>query len=121
MIIFRNEASEITTRLNKTYPINCGIVFKLLSPRKNGLPNLEAEPRLKELEQEIFETFESDFQSIIPVIISTSGVRQYIMYTNNLEEYHTRLNRIRVKFRNTTSLPVVIQISIGKLINPLVK
>jgi len=69
-----------------------------LYPRENGLPNLQSEPRLKELEQEIFNVFELDLQSIVPVIVSTSGVRQYIMYTNDLEEYSIRLDKLRSKF-----------------------
>ncbi len=64
---------------NNNYPTSCGIAFKLLSPTKDGLPDIENEPELNSLEDDIFDFFESDLNSIIPIMVTTSGFREFVL------------------------------------------
>lgn len=95
----KNESFVTTYGFIKEYPINCILAFKLQLPREDGLPNLMKEPRLKKLDNELFEVFESDMQAVISAIITTQGVRQYILYLKDLEEFTQRFSRIQFLFK----------------------
>jgi hypothetical protein len=83
---------------NKEYFTNCGIAFKLLSPNADGLPDIEIEPELDNLEDDIFDFFESDLNSIVPIVITTSGFREFVIYTKDLTEFKIRLEKLKQKY-----------------------
>ncbi|WP_275316727.1 DUF695 domain-containing protein [Tenacibaculum bernardetii] len=83
---------------NKNYSTNCGIAFKMLSPNADGLPDIENEPELDNLEDDIFDFLESDFNSIVPITITTSGFREFVIYTKDLAEFNVRLEKLKKKY-----------------------
>ena len=84
---------------NKNYSKCCGIAFQVKFPDENGLPNAEKEPELNTLEDDIFEIFEKDLNSIIPIVITTSGFREYVIYTKDLSEFQNRLSKLKKKYK----------------------
>ena len=97
MFVRKNNACDKIAG-NKNYSTNCGIAFKLLSPNADGLPDIENEPELNNLEDDIFDIFESDLNSIVPIVITTSGFREFVIYTKNLAEFNTRLEKLKQKY-----------------------
>lgn len=98
MLIRKNVGCEKIAG-NKKYSTGCGIAFQLKFPDENGLPNTEKEPELNTLEDDIFEIFESDLNSIVPMVITTSGFREYVIYTKNLTEFQNRLSKLKEKYK----------------------
>jgi hypothetical protein len=84
---------------NKNYSTKCGIAFMLLFPREDGLPNIENEPELNSLEDDIFDFFETDLNSIIPLIITTSGFREFVLYTKDINEFELRFKKLKDKYK----------------------
>jgi len=84
---------------HEDYSINCGIAFKLLFPSGNGLPNIEMEPELNNLEDDIFDMYELDLNAIVSNIITTSGFREYVLYTKNVIEFNARLITLQEKYK----------------------
>jgi len=82
----------------ENYSTNCGIAFKFLFPDENGLPDIENEPELDDLEDDIFEIYETDLNSIVSIIITTSGFREFVLYTKDVEEFYVRLNKLKEKY-----------------------
>lgn len=98
LLILRNEIFENNPEYCKGYATNCFIVFKMKVPREDGLQNLRDEPILKRIEDTIFSSFELDLQSVVPVIITTVGTRQYLIYTNDIGEFRRKLAIIKSRF-----------------------
>ena len=98
MVIRKNVGCEKIAG-NKNYSTGCGIAFQVKFPDENGLPNAEKEPELNTLEDDIFEIFERDLNSIIPIVITTSGFREYVIYTKDLPEFQNRLSKLREKHK----------------------
>ena len=70
----------------------------MLSPNADGLPDIENEPELDNLEDDIFDFLESDFNSIVPITITTSGFREFVIYTKDLAEFNVRLEKLKKKY-----------------------
>ncbi|WP_339701407.1 DUF695 domain-containing protein [uncultured Roseivirga sp.] len=83
---------------NKNYPTSCGIAFKLLSPNADGLPDIENEPELDNLEDDIFDFLQSDLNSIVPIVITTSGFKEFVIYTKDFAEFEVRLKKLKLKY-----------------------
>ncbi len=97
MLIRKNVGLEkIAGNIN--YTMSCGIAFKLLFPDENGLPNSTNEPELNNLEDDIFEIYETDLNAIVSTIITTSGFREFLLYSKNVEEFNLRLEKLKIKY-----------------------
>ncbi|GEP52825.1 hypothetical protein FNO01nite_34970 [Flavobacterium noncentrifugens] len=98
MLIRKNDGlNQIAGNIN--YSTSCGIAFKLLRPDEKGLPNAESEPELNDLEDDIFEIFENDLNSIVSTVITTSGFREYVLYSKNVDEFNSRLEKLQAKYQ----------------------
>jgi hypothetical protein len=71
----------------------------LLFPKEDGLPDFEKEPEINSLEDEMFTLFQEDLNSIIPLIISTSGFREFVLYTKDLDEFILRFKKLQDCYR----------------------
>jgi len=98
-IIMKNESFVATTGFIRNYPINCVLAFRLLHPREDGLHDIIKEPRLKKLDNEVFETFETDMLALVAAIITSQQIRHYVIYTKDLQEFTERLTRIQILFK----------------------
>jgi len=87
---------------NNTYPIRCGIALKFLFPADNGLPQIAKEPALDKIEEDIFKIFQSDLNSLVTVIITTSGFREYVLYTNDVNTFEKRLATLKAQYPQYT-------------------
>lgn len=83
---------------NSEYSINCGIAFKLLFPNENGLPEIEKEPELYDLEDFLIELFNDVNNTIIVGIITTSGFKEFVFYVKNQEVFYKKLYKLRMKY-----------------------
>ena len=81
------------------YDMFCSIAFKFLYPKENGLPNIEKEPELNDIESDIFDIFETDLNSIVTKIITTSGFIEFVFFSKNIEEFYVRLERLQIKYK----------------------
>ncbi len=90
---------------NKDYGVGCGIAFKFLHPTEDGFPQIEKEPELNNLEDDLFDLFEKDLNLIIPVIITTSGFREFVLYTKDVKEFQQRFEKLKENYKqyNLTS------------------
>ena len=87
---------------NKSYSVRCGIAFKFLFPTDNGLPQIAKEPALDKIEEDIFKIFQADLNSLVSVIITTSGFREYVLYTNDVNKFEKRLVTLKAKYPQYT-------------------
>jgi hypothetical protein len=101
MIIRKNNGYEQYAG-NKAYPMRCGIALKFLIKTDNGLPLIAKEPALERIEKDIFENFQSDFNSLIVLVITTSGFREYVLYTNDVKKFENRYIKLKSKYSQYT-------------------
>ncbi|MEZ2442777.1 DUF695 domain-containing protein [Chitinophaga sp. RCC_12] len=97
MIVRKNLGCEKIAG-HSEYTTSCGIAFKILLPSAEGLPNFDLEPSLNEMEDDIFDILESDLNSIVPIVITTSRFREFVIYTKDLNEFQKRLESLRSKY-----------------------
>jgi len=75
------------------YPIQVGVAVPLLEPGLDGLPQEHELPALDEIEKVIVGIAETD--AVLVGVISTAGVREFVLYTGDgewLEAYHNALS-----------------------------
>ena len=84
---------------NKNYSTSCGIAFKFLHPDTNELPDVAKEPELNNLEDDLFNIFQTDLNSIVAIVITTSGFREYVLYTTDKKEFEVRLLKLQEKYK----------------------
>ena len=75
------------------YTIQIGVAIPLLEPGPDGLPQEHEIPALDEIERTIVGVAEGD--AVLVGVISTGGVREYVLYTGDgewLEAYHDALS-----------------------------
>lgn len=101
MFVRKNNGCD-TFAGNKNYSIRCGIALKFLFPTSNGLPQVDKEPDLEKLEEDIFEIFQSDLNSLVTIVITTSGFREYVLYTNDVKKFEKRLKTLKAKYSQYT-------------------
>lgn len=97
-MLIRQNVGLIKIIGNKYYSIACGIVIKLLLSAENGLPNIENEPELNNLEDDIFAIYETDWNAIVSTIVTTAGFKEFVPYTKNVDEFNFRLENLKIKY-----------------------
>ena len=102
----KNDNNPMIVRKNKRfdnfehksfYKYRAGIAFKILSPDKNGFPNSDEMVILNNVEDTIFDIFQSKNHSLIATIITTSGFREYMLYTQNEAIFSSDFNSLNEK------------------------
>jgi hypothetical protein len=97
MLTRKNDACEQFIG-NSNFSLRCGIAFHILHPDENGFPDVMKEPELDQLEDVIFQEFESNVDAIIPVVITTSGFREYVLYSKSEDIFISKLSEIQKQF-----------------------
>ncbi len=87
---------------NKFYPMRCGIALKFLYPNTNGLPQIYKEPDLDKLEDDIFSIFQTNLNSLVTLVITTSGFREYVLYTKDVKKFEIGLEQLKAKYTQYT-------------------
>lgn len=101
MLIRKNNGCEKFVA-DKRYSVRCGIALKFLLPTDNGLPQIQKETALYNIEEDIFKIFQSDLNFIVTLIITTSGFREYVLYTSDVNKFEIRFVALKVKYPEYT-------------------
>lgn len=82
------------------FPYRIGIAVPFLSPQDNGLPTKEEDFDFNEIEDTIFNLFQQDNEAIVCVILTTSGMREFVIYssTDKIEDKVKQLKLIFSKY-----------------------
>jgi len=93
-IIVRMNASieEFRGHPELTYQVGVAIPFK--APDENGLPSAEESAALDQIEDLVFDTLQVQGRSVVVAVITTGGMREFVLYAVDPEEVklnHTRL------------------------------
>jgi len=82
------------------FPFRAGISFKFLRQENNGLPSNTESSTLNQIEDAIFERFQSNDRSLVAIIITTNGFREYVMYTQSQTFFNQDLRPLQNEFPN---------------------
>ena len=82
-----------------------GVAVPLRAPDANGLPTKDEADALKKIEDEMLATFHASRQTLLAVVITTSGFREFVFYTSvardvipTMELLRTRITSHEVQF-----------------------
>jgi len=85
---FRNFDSSFS---RSRYPQRLNIFWKFSNPTDNGLPSPEDSARAETFEDRLVEAVETDNQSILSIVLTGKGRREYVFHTSNTKEFLQRL------------------------------
>jgi Family of unknown function (DUF695) len=94
MIVRKNDGCKSIAG-HKDYPFRCGIAFKFNKPEENGLPSPDENPDLNVLEDSIFDTYENDLSAIVTLIITTSGFREFVLYSKTSATFNEKMKELQ--------------------------
>lgn len=87
------------------YKVRTGIAFKFKSAENSGMPDQDENFALYDLEDVIFEIFQRDNNAIVSLIITTNGIREFVIYSRSnewSEECYQLLKRKGFDYNFTT-------------------
>lgn len=87
------------------YKVRTGIAFKLKSAENSGMPDQDENFAFYDLEDVIFEIFQRDNNAIVSLIITTNGIREFVIYSRSnewSEECYQLLKRKGFDYNFTT-------------------
>ena len=82
---------------NRLYVFRIGIAVPLKHPQENGLPTPEENLYFKDIEDEIHAYFEKEQRGFVCAIISTSGMKEFMMYGKS-ENVQDLIGILKTKF-----------------------
>lgn len=83
---------QFPTTFNKaSYPSRLNIFWKMREPEEWGLPTQFEMERLEAFENRLVEAVESDNHSILSVVLTCNGQREFVFHTSNPEGFLQRL------------------------------
>lgn len=97
MFVRRND-SALQLSSNLDYGIRLGVAIPLLCPNDAGLPTKEESETLNQIEDELSRQFEKDQLSLLVLVITTSGMREFIFYTKGPQSCEQILPEIAASF-----------------------
>jgi hypothetical protein len=97
-MLFRRNVSAKTLSSDKQYGHRVGIAIPLLEPNEMGFPSKVEMDILSQVEDELCEKLEKDQMSIMVLVITTGGMREFVFYTRSPEMISPILEDIRKKY-----------------------
>ena len=85
---FDTSAEQLMNR----YSIQIGVAVPLNDPTPQGWPTPEEDQQLARIESNV--VHKSDEQSVLAGVITTGGMREFVLYANSstwIEDYHRKL------------------------------
>ena len=73
------------------YPKRLNIFWKFSNPKDNGLPSPEDSVQAEAFEDRLVEAVENDNHSILSMVLTGKGQREYVFHTSNANEFLQRL------------------------------
>jgi hypothetical protein len=75
-----------------------GVTFLLRAPDENGFPAPDESGLLNEFEDALLQALSVSAQAHLALVITTSGFREFVLYTANLEATSGALDGLRTRF-----------------------
>lgn len=84
------------------YPFQIGIATPLINPTSEGLTTNEEAEELFQIEDSLQSVFEKDDKGVCVLIITTSGMREFVFYVSewNPEIYEQNVREINSHYEN---------------------
>jgi hypothetical protein len=92
-----------------SYNHQVGIAVPLNDPDQNGFPSPEESEQLNDIENQVSRMLEPGNASLLVGVISTSGMREFILYTANPNEVQRKFEELK-KETLTHTLQLMIQL-----------
>lgn len=73
------------------YPRRLNVFWKFANPMENDLPSPEDSARAEAFENRLVEAVETDDHSILSIVLTGKGLREYVFHTSNANEFLQRL------------------------------
>jgi Family of unknown function (DUF695) len=99
-MIIRIRSKLDSEKGKELFPHMMRVLWSFQTPNQVGMPSKVEADELTEFEERLEEHFESDLQSVLTVVITKSGLREWYFYTNNIDEFMTRLGSVPHKNQN---------------------
>ena len=74
------------------YPVRINVVCDFHERTNTGLPTQTEYTRLDVVEDELMEMAESDDSSVLAMVITSSGKREFIFQTSDADDFYQRVN-----------------------------
>ncbi len=97
MIVRRNQsATDLIGHVD--YAHRVGFAMPLLTPNEDGLPTGEESSVLNEIEDALADSIETGQDGLLTVIVTTSGMREFVFYTRKPGDIESVATAIRQAF-----------------------
>lgn len=90
-IIIRIRSKLDSVKGKKKFPHMIRMVWNFKTSGQSGMPSKAESSELSELEEHFENCFERDLQSVLTVVVTKSGLREWYFYTDKIEEFMERL------------------------------
>jgi Family of unknown function (DUF695) len=74
-----------------------GVAVPLRAPDPNGFPVADESEALNKIEDELLNTFQSSRQTLLALVITTSGFREFVFYTSVAEQIGPAMEQVRAR------------------------
>jgi len=91
------------------YPYRVGVAVPFVAPDGDGLPSSDEIPQLDSIEDTIFEVLSTDNESLVAVVITTGGMREFVLYTGAPEQVKLKFEKLKGMIE-THRLQMIIEV-----------
>ena len=88
------------------YPERLNVFWKMSEPDENGLARKEEATRVEAFEDYLVDAVEHDAHSILVVVLTCNGEREFVFHTSDVAGFMSRLNNIPQEIER---YPITIQ------------
>jgi hypothetical protein len=81
----------------KPFDHRFGVAVPLLAPDANGLPTHDEAESLNIIEDDLIASFQSSRQTLLAVVITTSGFREFVFYTSVARDIAPAMELLRAR------------------------
>lgn len=78
----------------KNFPHMMRMIWSFKTPCQGGMPSKAESDELSKFEEHLERCFECDLQSVLTIVVTKSGSREWYLYTEEIEEFMERLKSI---------------------------
>ena len=83
---------------HQDYKYRAGFAVPLLNPNPDGLPTNEEMEVLNSIEEALSLELEKNQEALLVLVITTSGMREFVCYTKNPDVVNRAMNIVQSKF-----------------------
>lgn len=81
-----------------SYPYRIGIAIPLKNPQEDGFPRSEENLDFNQIEDEIFNLFQNNNEAFVCAIITTSGMKEFMIYSTTDQNIEIKIYLLKSKF-----------------------